>query len=834
MKTKKILNYKYSHILFGFLMPVVFLLFLMLMFQVYPISYSAATPYDAKHQYLSFLQEYKNKLLGGESLFFSKRMASTDFYIEWLYYLTSPFNLIVLFIKDIVIAFQTIFVIKIGFIGASIAAYLKKRYGGSNRNIILFSCAYSLSSYVMSYYFSIMWLDILMLFPWLLYAFDKMMVKKDTWLYPLLLGAVIYSNFYMAMHVCIFLCIYFLLYKHKNIKMFFVNGVRFTLYSLLGGGIGAAFFMPFIPLLKDKHGSISLEVLCGFDELFIGFGAMAKKQVSMSYSSNANYYCGLITFILFILYLTNKRFSIYERVKYGTIVGFLFLCTNVSYLDFFINGFYKTKGYMGRYTYILIFFILCGAYQEFLSLRDEKPKKIIITMATIAMLFGSSFLSIYIKDGIDKNCMYNLIGTFAVLVCASFILLTRQDKKNLLYVLVMELMMTSICNFKAADLTVLLEDKRDIEALYQDTEARSTLLDMEIHNEEVLNNMNGQSLFSSSLPEVVSTVPYRVGLRGGNNYITAIGCELFPALLYNIEYIYGTDEEYLGFTKIDEYGGRGLFKNNYASSYAYKVPKNIVDWDWNTLNTFRNINDFIGFFINHAFFDVVAQEDVDYESDYESLWPKLTDRSSSQYYEFEKGDGTYVEASITLTRPEIAVNIKHGWFDSCKIYLNDEIYMDDKSIEGDMIYIKGAKAGDEVRVVCDSKKDNGKIYIMFAYYNMDVYEEFAEEMKSRIIPISFEDNEIKGSYEIGENELVFLSIPNIDGWDLKTNGASIETKDFPFIVFRPDRNDGIFSAKYVTPLFRPAICITITSLFITLVLYLLQQKKRRAAPSFLL
>lgn len=828
MKHRKFKD-RYLHLILGFAIPFLFFGMLLMVLRVYPFSTNTAAPYDAQHQYVPFLQEYRNKLMLGESMFFSKNMASTDFYLEWVYYLTSPFNLIILFFNDILAGFQFITAIKLGFIGMSMSGYLKKENGGNNLGIVAFSCAYALSGYVMSYYFNIMWLDVLMLFPWLIRSYHGLMENRKPWAYSLLLCLTIYSNFFLAMHVCIFLCIYFFLYGHESVREAIRRGIRFFAYSLLGGGMSAFVFLPFFKLFGEKQGTyIGTYFLTGFHELFLSFGAACSKNVSMDYTSNANIYCGVIVLILFVMYLVDSKVDYLERIRSGIICLFLFLCLNISVLDYFMNGFYKTNGYMGRYSYILIFFMVSCAHREFTLFRKSRKKARMLAAATVITLFVISSAFVCLSENAkDINALSIAVS---IGICLSFMVITCtsifNDKKcAVCMVLISEILLTAMNGLRCSDMSSVLSTKSEVSYFGVETNARQAILDCSINNEEIFNGISGVSVFSSSIPRKITEAPFRMGLRGGSNYMMSYGCELVPSLLYNIQYIYGTEEEYLGFSEINRYGERGLFKNDYDTSYAYRVPKDILSWNWKSSNSFLNINTFMELFTGEGLFQQVMEEDIFLSGDYDDISHYMEE--DGQYrVSFKKGTGTYLEASFIAERPEVALCIKQGYFDKCNIYINNNLYMSDNDVEGDIIYPKGIEEGDKISVYISSNRDDRDIGIMFAYYDMDKFRLFADEFSKRAIEVSFDDNEIYGRYNISGDEFILVSVPSLDGWTIKSSG-DIDKEDFPFLLFYPGSEGGDFYMTYQTPLFYHGVLVSSISSIGLLLLTRMQKIKRK-------
>ena len=93
--------------------------------------------------------------------------------------------------------------------------------------------AYGLCSYMVGYSWNIMWMEVMMMLPLILYGIDKLIKEHDGRLYCFALFISLWCNFYMSYMTCLFLILWYLLYPHKNIKEFFTNGFRFAGYSLL-------------------------------------------------------------------------------------------------------------------------------------------------------------------------------------------------------------------------------------------------------------------------------------------------------------------------------------------------------------------------------------------------------------------------------------------------------------------------------------------------------------------------------------------------------------------------------------------------------------------------
>jgi len=113
------------------------------------------------HQYVPFLAELQYKLQEGGNLFYTWNGAGgSNFWNLMAYYGASPLNLLLaLFPKKLIMEGVTfVLLIKIGLAGSFMAIYLKYLDKKCNMVTVAFATLYALCSYVMAYYWCIMWI----------------------------------------------------------------------------------------------------------------------------------------------------------------------------------------------------------------------------------------------------------------------------------------------------------------------------------------------------------------------------------------------------------------------------------------------------------------------------------------------------------------------------------------------------------------------------------------------------------------------------------------------------------------------------------------------------
>ena len=169
---------------------------------------------DAGSQYIEFLGYFRGIFLGNNGIIYSLSRQLGNGNIAFLaYYLLSPFNLIALILPEsmLTISFFIIILCKIGAAGLSAYIFLTHLNLEHKNNTLLkiaFSTSYALCGFVAIYFWSIMWLDSVILLPIVALGIDRVVSKKSPIIYIVSLSLAMVSNYYMAFMLCIFSCIW--------------------------------------------------------------------------------------------------------------------------------------------------------------------------------------------------------------------------------------------------------------------------------------------------------------------------------------------------------------------------------------------------------------------------------------------------------------------------------------------------------------------------------------------------------------------------------------------------------------------------------------------------
>ena len=197
----------------SFLLPVLFMGIGLILQSVHPFGDRQIMVTDFWHQYYPFLRLLHEKLQNGGSLLYTWDSGlGSNFIAMMAYYTASPLNLLTVLVPDQWLreAVTVILLFKIGFAGFFFALFLKGTFRRNDFSICLFSLMYALCSYILGYYWNIIWLDTVALLPLVILGLVYLMRDGKCRLYIAALGLSLVTNYYIGMFTCIFSVIAFL------------------------------------------------------------------------------------------------------------------------------------------------------------------------------------------------------------------------------------------------------------------------------------------------------------------------------------------------------------------------------------------------------------------------------------------------------------------------------------------------------------------------------------------------------------------------------------------------------------------------------------------------
>lgn len=760
---------------------------------------------DMSSQYNSMYSYIQDVFLGKESIFYSfakslgGNMASTVGY-----YLGSPFNILYLFFSKGSIPLCTfiIYVLKIGLCGLFMFFFLSKRLKKNTYSLLIFSSSYALSAYTVNYYFNNMWLDVVLLAPLVMYGINYIIEKRKIYPYTIFLSLAIISNFYISYMLCIFCVIYFIYeilirYKLKeNFKEIKSICLKFIIGSLLAGGMSCFLLLPAITNLSEIMRFDTDPVKLKYDirgfkntifndllsKLYIGSHS---RESSLS-RNRPNIYFGIFPLIMCYYYYFNHKIKLKEKLITLSIMLIFFLSFFIPYMNIFWHAFSFPNGYICRFSFLFMFFMIYIACRNFYKLDKIRiiPSIIIITLYLwISKYISTQYLVFLERKDIIISCC------FACFYVVLLFILSRipRGKKILIGILIITVITEIYLNFSDS----LITNKRmKIMSSY-----KSFYTDVcpEINNlEDNFYRIDGNYYFS-----------YLDGMICNTHGITS-SLSTNDGNFYRSMYDYGFSLTYTTISNevnklpiMDSIMGIKYFytKEKYEDSlYEFQKPistkkYNYVFKEWRPKEIYLYKNPYaldLGLLIDKSYFDIYKNSNFDNNYEYiNALMKSLTGNNKDVMHAY---NGEYLgknEYHFTIDNdsPYLYLSYKYkisiNWTSYESIYINNQYVATGNSDDVGIMKIPNRYNGQDitVKIGYDNYSNQNEIVDSLVIYSFD-FDQFKEDIdilkQKQIDIIKVEGNEVEAKYDSKEDSIVFLSIPYDTGWRVYLDGKKVK------------------------------------------------------------
>ena len=414
-----------AFLLLCFAVPVLMMLISFIKMGIRPFGDNSLLGMDLWSQYFPMLRhQYESRWDLAVDLFSWDGAMGIDTFVQNAYYCNSPFNFLLLLspLKYLIDALDYLILFKFGLAGLNFAVYCRYRFGKVDLYTVACASAYALCSYGLAFISQVMWFDAVLFFPLILMGFERLMKEKKPFFYCIILAITIYSGFYISFSICLFLIIYFFIYAIENVKTFHFKGIitgglRFSLFSLLAGGLAAFVLLPVYfglgrTIASDIPAPSTAEL---YNTLWEYLSSLfPATPVSLQYDV-PNIYSGCFVLILLPLFLMNKKIPLLRKILYSVLVVFFYFSMNLNYLDYLWHGFHFPNQLPGRWTFIFSFIVLVMCYEVIRNL-NALPMSCIISagalafavfllvmtvpeenlLSTPSMILGGLFLALYL------------------------------------------------------------------------------------------------------------------------------------------------------------------------------------------------------------------------------------------------------------------------------------------------------------------------------------------------------------------------------------------------------------------------------------------------------
>jgi len=779
-----------KNLLKSFFITLFILLFVFLIFGIYPFGDKTIIVIDSNTQYVSFVSYLKSIFLGNNDFkyLFSSSLGSN--FVPLLgYYLMSPFNLLSVFfsLENMKLFMTIIVIIKICLCAVFMEYYLNKRF--SDKNTFIFSISFALMAYNIAYMYHLMWIDSIILFPLVILGIDYIFKDKNVLLYIVTLALSIIFNYYIGVMVCIASVIYFIykfILEYKTIDKFKVS-VNYAVSSVLAGFLSMFILLPSLLGLQGGKAAFSLENIgFGFN---ISYLKVLAKTFTGSFGAGETWHggpmiaSGMLVFVLTIIYFLNKKVSKKEKILDGSLLFFLASTFVISTLDLLFHGLTLPNCFDYRHAFIFVFFYILIAYKSYknIDLDKKKIKFISIFMFLLSLVIFAFKYKMFTST-------YNLALIYSLIISLIFIYLLFKNKyKYLTYLVILDLTInvgsgvlmitTSDKQYISDYKNYVVNTKEVIDSIKDDSFYRlEKTFDREVNqnmlsiNDSMIFSFNGISHFDSTSKADTENFLENLGYRKliTRSYYNKNGGTTLGDSLLGIKYVLSKGN-YKNYNKILTKNDISVYENPYLLSLGYVVGSTDVIF---TDNVFENQNNLVKAFSG-------LNKDVYSKELYEVSYTNLT-IENNKYIPNGLGSITY---KINIKENDnlyfyVPVNEKVLTnYSDAKMYLNGT-YIDDYFTKYNWgVYDLGRfNIGDTVELKFEFSKELIMDDIYFYYENLDIIDEHYDILKLNQVNIRKEtSSHLIGDINLEENSKILFTIPYDEGWSILVNG---EEKEF--------------------------------------------------------
>ena len=861
--TLGLLKEYWPQFLLAFLFPTLTVLAAFAVTGCHPFGDRTILTVDLYHQYCPFLVAFRNKILSGESLFYSWNDGlGQEYYAAYANYAASPLNIFSLFFTaktmPVFIGFVTCF--RAGLSSIFMLLFLSSNDNKRIDNItVVFSSSYALCGWFISFFWNIMWCDAVVLLPLIALGLKRLLLDRKVGLYIIALAIAIMSNYYAGYFLCLFMVLFAPAYyvclfsgeKPKGdpgrlcFKTFIGAAFRFAYSSILAAGVSAALTVPTYLILKNCSATgDKLKVDYGLqNDLFDFFGRLMVAANPNIRDGMANVYSGIVIVLLLpLFFLLPKRTGIKlkHKIAFGLLLSIMYLSLTNRTLNFIWHGMHFPNQIPYRESFIMSFLLV---FVGFLTIR--RIRSLGVKYVTGAVLSSVAFLILYEKFG-SGNEGYLQIGVtllFLIIQGAALHTVSNINVKKSEFFLETLLTVTMMVEMFAASLiSIGLVCKHegftsyapygrnyvDVKEYVDQVEGseghmnfeRSELYPNNVCDLQSLYNVKGLSIFSSTARE--SFVKYMRNYGFHNNNINGLrnaGLTRVTATLLNVRNLVEIDKtQSVPALFEQEYKGKVItsWANKDALSVGYMTDPGVIDYapDYdNDLNVFTKTNAWIrsmgGCDVYKPVTMVAGGTSGLMTVDRESSAMAFTTSNNVQNNEYS--------FNVTINEADIGSDIY--------IYANSKkggtvtIECGDKTrkfeIRSFQIITCGVFDGTPIHVYVKYSESPSSNITLYGYQlDRAGYDSMLEKFSDEQLTVTgYDTTSLTGHIDVKEDGLLFLTIPYAEGWSAVVDGqeAEIVSIQDALMGIRLKAGSHDISLRYTPAGFKAGLIISIVS-----------------------
>uniref|UniRef100_UPI003FEFA906 YfhO family protein n=1 Tax=Lachnospira sp. TaxID=2049031 RepID=UPI003FEFA906 len=758
----------------AFVIPLIIMTALYIAREIYPFGNNCYLRSDMYHQYAPFFSELWNKLRHGESLTYSWDIGmGTNFTALYAYYLASPSNwFIVLFPQKYMIEIMNVIIIlKLCLSSLTFTYYISKHFNTRKCTIALFGMFYALSGFVAAYSWNIMWLDCLVLLPLIILGLERLVNENRCFLYCITLGLCIYTNYYIAIMVCISVVLYFIVlmaaYKGTRRPVIYVKKfLNFAIYSLLAGGLAACLLLPeFYAFTLSASNNIEFpkKLSLYFSILNIVTRHLINVPVHLGLDHYPNIYCSVAVLLLFPLYVMDKKVDLREKIGKSALVLIFLTAFNLNIPNFIWHGFHFPNSLPCRQSFIYVFFLLAMCYEALSHLKSMTTKQLggALWIAIGILLFIEQIFAV--DETYDFTIVY-ISGAF-ILVYALIMLihLKHEFKVPVIIFIAFSLCIiectinmdsTGIGTTSRSSYLLDYDAVKTVTQTVADDDSSFYRMDKKFgsrsNNDGAWHNYHSISTFSSTSNGAMEEFFGELGFEHSFNAYKYNGATLVTESLFSVKY--AISNRILTESPLRSYytgsDGEFIYKNNYTLPIGFMTYNDPYGWEADSAN------------------------DAGIENQ-NSLIKNLTGISNVFTLTYENATDASFEVK-PVKAGHLYMIVRNTSCDTVTATINSSEYTYKDLKKGRTIIDLGYATPDDIIVISGDTSMNASVYTLESSRFIEAF----NILNNNSLNVSeFTNNKITGTVNASKDATLICSIPYDKGWSVYIDGKKTETNN---------------------------------------------------------
>ena len=812
-----------------FALPFTLALLIFFIGGLWPIGDRQILAHDGWHQYYPFFAAFREKLLSGGSLQYTWDVGMGVGYLSlYAYYLACPLNFLSVLVPASLLReyFALLTILKLALSGFFFGWYLKLVFRRNDWTLPFFSLLYAFCAFMAGYYWNLMWLDVLAIFPLLVAGTVCLLRDGKFRLYCVSLALSLWCNYYLSFFCCIFVALAFFGYcicRPNGFAGFFRRLARISLCTLLAVGVTAVLLLPTLYGLRNTYSAASeFPKLLAMNIAENGSGTVigsvwetiksdtlpgflsASRQVlaGLLVSSEPtkmeglpNVFCGISTVTLALYYLCCKHISVREKLVSLGLLFFFLVSFIFRVLDYVWHGFHFPNMLPYRFSFLFSFVLISMAFRAYTQLRFFKKRYFFVivplALALIACGWG-------LTDGWRRMAL-----SLAVFVAACVVLAIYSPfhprRTTAAAILVCMFSAEAVCSFGMGVGKVALttrssypKENNDVQAVLAEMRKRESDLfyraevnTTQTLNDGALNGYHGVTAFTSSANVRFNRFTRSLGLASwpASNRYAYYESAPFTDLMCGIKYLIDRDGKQLDRTYsalTAQSGDVLLLERTGYVGVGFLAKSGLQDFviEENRYNPITEQEELfrLATGVEDALYEHLAHDGLDAP---EGCSIKATGTSGTQYSYSTIGQTDTVRMSVSYTMPRdgvLCATTKSNGNNDVDIYRNGELLYSPNIKVRFLMSLGSVQAGDVITFSYPIKKaENGTISLDVVLQNDAVFEEGRTYLAQGAWTLThFSDTELSGTVTASEDGFFYTSVPYEPGWRAYVDGVETE------------------------------------------------------------